>query len=78
LGEEVSLRERVFRELLLHPDYGPRDMARHLRAKYSTVSVIYSKLCEDGFLVRESRGKYSLNIPRFILDLYDRLKRLEG
>ena len=78
MGEEVSLRERVFRELLLHPDYGPSDMARRLKANYNSVKAIYGKLCEEGFLLREGRGKYVLNIPRMILDLYDRLRRLEG
>ncbi len=78
MGEEVSLRDRVFRELLLHPDYGPSEMAKHLNANYNSVKAVYGKLCAEGFLVREGRGKYTLNIPRMILDLYERLKRLEG
>jgi Mn-dependent DtxR family transcriptional regulator len=72
-----TLKEDVFRSLFEHPDYGPTEMAALLKANYGSVKDAYNKLCSEGLLKRECRGYYSLNIPGILLDIYNRLERLE-
>ena len=72
-----SLMYRLFKALLQHPEYGPTEMASHLHANYNSVKVIYAKLCKEGFLKREKRGQYSLQVPNILFDLYSEIERLE-
>lgn len=77
MSEERTLKERVFRTFLSHPDFSPSDMADHLKENYNSVKAIYSKLYEEGLLERESRGNYSPNMTSIIIHLIDRIEALE-
>lgn len=77
MSEERTLKERVFRTFLSHPNFSPSDMADHLQINYNSVKAIYSKLFEEGLLQRESRGNYSPNMASIILHLMERIEVLE-
>ncbi|MFQ6052795.1 MAG: hypothetical protein ACE5OO_01015 [Candidatus Bathyarchaeia archaeon] len=77
MSEEYTLREAVFRAFLENPVMGPSQMADHLGAKYNSVKAIFAKLCEEGLLSREGRGRYRPNIPGILLHLMDRVEALE-
>jgi Mn-dependent DtxR family transcriptional regulator len=67
----------VFRSFLKNPNMGPSEMAEHLQAKYNSVKAIFSKLYEEGLLVREGRGNYSPNVTGIMLHLMDRIEKIE-
>ena len=73
-----TLREMVLRSFLRNPKMGPSEMAEHLQAKYNSVKAIFSKLYEEGLLVREGRGNYSPNVTGIMLHLMDRIERIES
>lgn len=75
--KKKSLKYRVFKALLQHSEYGPIEMAAHLNANYNSVRFIYSELCKDGFLKRNGRGRYSIQVPRILFDLYSEIEKLE-
>ena len=75
MSGKKTLMDEVFKTLLLHPGYGSREMAEALKANYGSVKDIYSKLYREGLLTRESRGRYALNIPGILADIYTRLER---
>jgi predicted transcriptional regulator len=72
-----SLKDEVFREFLRNPSLGPSEMTEKLNAKYNSVKAAFAKLAEEGFLERPSRGSYSPNHAAIILDLIDRVEKLE-
>lgn len=77
MSVDRTLKERVFRTFLSHPDFGPSDMADYLQTNYNSVKAIYSKLFEEGLLEREARGNYSPNMSNILLHLMDRIEALE-
>jgi hypothetical protein len=72
-----SLKDEVFREFLRNPSLGPSDMTKKLNAKYNSVKAAFAKLAEEGFLERPSRGSYLPNHATILLDLIDRVEKLE-
>ena len=77
MSTELTLKDSVFREFLKNPGYGPSEMAEHLNANYNSVKAAFAKLTEEGYLERPSRGTYEPNIAFILLDLMDRVARLE-
>lgn len=77
MSGERTLKELVFRTFLSNPDFGPREMADHLKVNYNSVKAIYSKLFDERLLKREARGSYSPNIAGILLHLMDRIETLE-
>lgn len=77
MSDEKSLKQSVFRTFLLHPGFGPKEMAQFLNVNYNSVKAIYAKLCEEGLLQRETRGSYSPNVTGIVVDLLDRVENLE-
>jgi DNA-binding IclR family transcriptional regulator len=52
-------------------------MTKKLGANYNSVKAAFAKLTEEGYLERPSRGTYQPNIAFILLDLMDRVARLE-
>ena len=77
MNREQTLKEKVYKTFLLHQNFSPSDMAKHLNEKYNSVKAIYSKLFEQKILKRESRGNYSPNIEGILLLIMDRLDNIE-
>lgn len=77
MSRKKSLKEAVFREFLQNPSLGPTEMTEKLGVKYNSVKAAFAKLAEEGYFERPSRGKYSPNYAAIILDLMDRVERLE-
>ena len=78
MSPKKSLKEEVFRKFLQDPSLGPSDMTVKLNAKYNSVKAAFAKLAEEGFLERPSRGNYSPNMATIVLDLMDRVEKLES
>jgi predicted transcriptional regulator len=72
-----SLKDEVFREFLRNPSLGPSEMTKKIGAKYNSVKAAFAKLAEEGFLERPSRGSYKPNHASILLDLMDRVEKLE-
>jgi Mn-dependent DtxR family transcriptional regulator len=77
MTDELSLKDQVFKSFLKEPDFGPREMASKLNAKYNSVKDAYAKLADEGLLQRSGRGNYELNYPGIILHLLDKIRTLE-
>lgn len=77
MSSKKSLKDEVFREFLKNPSLGPTEMTKSLDAKYNSVKAAFAKLAEEGFLERPSRGTYAPNIASILLDLMDRVEKLE-
>lgn len=77
MSSKKSLKEEVFREFLQNPSLGPTEMTEKIGAKYNSVKAAFAKLAEEGFLERPSRGTYAPNIAGILLDLMDRVEKLE-
>ena len=77
MSPKKSLKDDVFREFLQNPSLGPSEMTEKLGAKYNSVKAAFAKLAEEGFLERPSRGTYKPNIAVILLDLMDRVEKLE-
>ncbi len=77
MSSKKSLKDEVFREFLRNPSLGPSEMTEKLGAKYNSVKAAFAKLAEEGILERPSRGSYAPNIASILLDLMDRVEKLE-
>ena len=77
MSSKKSLKDEVFREFLKNSSLGPSEMTEKLDAKYNSVKAAFAKLAEEGFLERPSRGSYEPNIAGILLDLMDRVEKLE-
>lgn len=77
MTEDRSLKETVFTTFLTHPELGPKEMAEYLKVNYNSVKAIYAKLCDDGLLLRASRGEYTTNIPGILISMLTRIDALE-
>ena len=77
MSDEYSLRDQVFREFLKNNTLGPTEMTKKLGAKYNSVKAAFSKLAEEGFLQRTSRGDYELNYAGIIMHLLLKIEILE-
>lgn len=77
MSPKKSLKDEVFREFLQNPSLGPSEMTEKLDAKYNSVKAAFAKLAEERFLERPSRGTYKPNIAGILLDLMDRVEKLE-
>jgi len=78
MSPKKSLKEEVFREFLQDPSLGPSEMTKKLGAKYNSVKAAFAKLAEEGFLERQNRGSYRPNMAAIVLDLLDRIEKLES
>lgn len=78
MSSKKSLKDAVFREFLQNPSLGPSEMTDKLDAKYNSVKAAFAKLTEEGFLERHSRGSYRPNMAVIVLDLMDRIEKLES
>ena len=78
MSPKKSLKEEVFREFLKDPSLGPSEMTKKLGAKYNSVKAAFAKLAEEGFLERLNRGSYRPNMAAIVLDLMDRIEKLES
>lgn len=77
MSKDYTLQEIVFKTFLKNPKFGPSEMSKLLNAKYNSIKAIYAKLCDEGLLIRESRGVYAPNYSEIILHLMDRVEHLE-
>ncbi len=77
MSSNRSLKDRVFREFLRDPSLGPTEMTERLKEKYNSVKAAFAKLAEEEFLERPSRGNYEPNNATILLDLIDRVEKLE-
>ena len=77
MSPKKSLKDEVFREFLQNPSLGPTEMTEKLNVKYNSVKAAFAKLAEEGFLERPSRGTYEPNVAAILLDLMDRVEKLE-
>ena len=77
MSPKKSLKDEVFREFLRNPSLGPSEMTEKLNVKYNSVKAAFAKLAEEGFLERPSRGTYTPNVAVILLDLMDRVEKLE-
>ena len=77
MSPKKSLKDEVFREFLQNPSLGPTEMTEKLNVKYNSVKAAFAKLAEEGFLERPSRGTYRPNVAVILLDLMDRVEKLE-
>ena len=78
MKHDYSLKEQVFRTFLADPSLGPSEMTKKLGAKYNSVKAAFAKLAEEGFLERLNRGSYRPNMAAIVLDLMDRIEKLES
>ncbi len=78
MSSKKSLKEVVFREFLQDPSLGPSEMTKKLDAKYNSVKAAFVKLTEEGFLERPSRGSYKPDMASIVLNLIDRIEKLES
>jgi len=78
MSEELSLKDKVFRNFLKDTTLGPEDMATKLGAKYNSVKDAFAKLAKDGFLQRSGRGNYEPNYAGIVIHLMDRVAELEN
>ena len=77
MSPKKSLKDEVFREFLRNPSLGPSEMTKKLNAKYNSVKAAFAKLAEEGFFERPSRGSYLPNHAAILIDLMDRVEKLE-
>jgi DNA-binding IclR family transcriptional regulator len=78
MSPKKSLKEEIFQEFLQDSSLGPSEMTKKLGAKYNSVKAAFAKLAEEGFLERLNRGSYRPNMAAIVLDLMDRIEKLES
>jgi Mn-dependent DtxR family transcriptional regulator len=74
---QLTLKDTIFREFLKNPDFGPSEMAKHLKANYNSVKAAFARLAEEGLLDRLERGNYEPSFSGIVINLITRLEELE-
>jgi Mn-dependent DtxR family transcriptional regulator len=77
MSYELTLKDTIFREFLKNPDFGPSEMAEHLKANYNSVKAAFAKLADEDLLDRPERGNYEPSFSGIVLNLISRLEELE-
>jgi Mn-dependent DtxR family transcriptional regulator len=77
MSEDLSLKDKVFRNFLQDPTLGPEQMAAKLDAKYNSVKDAFAKLARDELLQRSGRGNYEPNYAGIVIHLIERIEALE-
>ena len=77
MSEDLSLKDKVFRNFLKDPNLGPEDMAKKLGAKYNSVKDAFARLAKEGLLQRSGRGNYEPSYAGIVIHLLDRIESLE-
>lgn len=78
MSDKVSLKKVIFQEFLKDPSLGPSDMANKIDAKYNSVKAVFAKLAKEGLLERPSRGEYVPNVNGILLQIIDRIEKIEN